>query len=157
MKFKSDGVEEISSKIRIFQENLIGRKTLKWDHDLLWKLANRNPIILAKLCTLIILLKNRKISDNYEGSDSYKNKSFWLKIIWSAKVQRIRSMRIKANRKSLQDWSRRRSQKSKEAIMMQEYLQKSSQKKIFLDKYQKQFIIIINYSMKKWPIQERKW
>ena len=39
--------------------------------------------------------------------------------------------------------------------MMLEYLQKSSQK-IFLDKYQK-IIIIINYSIKKRPIQERKW
>ena len=132
--------EKYQAKSGFFQENLIGRKTLKWDqdHDLLWKLANQDPIILAKLCTLIILLKNRKISDNYEGSDSYKNKSFWLKIIWSATVQRMRSMRIKANKKSLKDWSRRRSQKSKEAIMMQEYLQKSSQK-IFLDKYQKNY------------------
>ena len=37
MKFKSDGVEEISSKIKIFlKKKLIGRKTLKCiqDHDL---------------------------------------------------------------------------------------------------------------------------
>ena len=33
MKFKFDGVEKISSKIRIFQENLKGHKMLKWDQD----------------------------------------------------------------------------------------------------------------------------
>ena len=128
----------------------MGRKMLKWDqdHDLLWKLANQDPIILARLPHWSSNWRRLKISDNYKGSDSYKNNSFWLKIIWSATVQRIRSMRIKANKKYLQEWSRRRSQKSKEAIMMQEYLQQKSPQKIFLDKYQKN-IIIINYSIKK--------
>ena len=45
-----------------FQENLKGRKMLKWDQDhyLLWKLDNQDPIILARLSTLIILLKKIK-------------------------------------------------------------------------------------------------
>ena len=41
----------------------------------LMKLICLNSIILAKLSTLIILLKKKKISDNYEGSDSNKNES----------------------------------------------------------------------------------
>ena len=50
---------------------------LKWDQDhyLLWKLTNQDSILLARLSTLIILLKNKK-SDNYEGTDSNKNESF---------------------------------------------------------------------------------
>ena len=43
------------------------------DHDLL---ANQEPTILAKLCTLIILRKKRKKSDNFEGSNFNKNLSF---------------------------------------------------------------------------------
>ena len=79
MKFKFVGVEKISSKIRNFlKENLKGCKMLKWDqnHDLLWKLTNQDPIIFVKLFTLIILLKMRKKSNNYEGSDTSKNESF---------------------------------------------------------------------------------
>ena len=50
---------------------------LKWDqdHHLQWKLMNQDPSILAKLSWLIILLKKRKKSDSYEGSDSNKNES----------------------------------------------------------------------------------
>ena len=39
-------------------------------------MTNQDPIILAKLSTLIILLKKIKKSDSYEGSDSNKNESF---------------------------------------------------------------------------------
>ena len=46
------------------------------DHDVLWKLMNQDPIILPQLSTLIILLKKRKKSDSYEGSDSDKNESY---------------------------------------------------------------------------------
>ena len=61
-----------------FKENLIGRKMLKWDqdHDLLWKLANQDPIILARLPHWSSNWRRLKISDNYQGSDSYKNESF---------------------------------------------------------------------------------
>ena len=78
MKFKYDGIGKHQAKSGFFQENLIGRKMLKWDqdHDLLWKLINQDPIIFSKLSTLIILLKKIKISDNYERSDSNKNESF---------------------------------------------------------------------------------
>ena len=50
---------------------------LKWnqDHHLLWKLTNQDPIIFAKLSTLIIYWRREK-SDSYEGSDSNKNESF---------------------------------------------------------------------------------
>ena len=51
---------------------------LKWDqdHDLLWKLANQDPIILSRLPHWSSSWGRLKISDNYEGSDSYKNESF---------------------------------------------------------------------------------
>ena len=78
------------------------KQDLKWDqdHDLLWKLANQDPIILAKLSTLIILLKKRKNQTVTKDQTHTKISHFALKMIWSAKVQRIRSMRTKANRKS---------------------------------------------------------
>ena len=44
MKFKFDGVEEISNKVRIFfKVNLIGRKMLKWDQDHLSPLKVDQP------------------------------------------------------------------------------------------------------------------
>ena len=57
---------------------MIGRKMLKWDqdHDLLWKLANQDPIILSRPPHWSSNWRRLKISDNYEGSDSYKNESF---------------------------------------------------------------------------------
>ena len=60
-----------------FQEILKGLNMLKWDqdHHFQRKLTNQDPIILAKLSTLIILLKKIKKSDSYEGSDSNKIES----------------------------------------------------------------------------------
>ena len=46
---------------------------------------------------------------------------FVLKMIWLAKVQMLRSMRMKPSKKSLQDWSISRSEIGSEAIMMQKY------------------------------------
>ena len=62
------------------KENLIGRKMLKWDqdHDLLWKLANQDPIILSRHPHWSSNWRRLKISDNYEGSDSYKKLVFLL-------------------------------------------------------------------------------
>ena len=46
------------------------------------------------------LTEEDKKSDNYEGSDSNKMSLFALRMIWSSKVQRTRSMRMKASKKS---------------------------------------------------------
>ena len=90
MKFKFDGVEKISSKIRnFFQKNLKGLKMLKWDqdHDLQWKLTNQDPIILAKLSRLIILLKKRKNQTVTKDQTLTKISLLVLRMIWSARVR----------------------------------------------------------------------
>ena len=94
--------KKYQTKSEFFQENLKGRKMLKWDqdHDLLWKLTNENPIILVKLSSLIILLKKRKNQTIKKDQTLMKMSRFALKMIWPAKVQRMRSMRTKANKKS---------------------------------------------------------
>ena len=46
------------------------------------------------------LTEEHKKSDSYEGSDSNKMSLRALRMIWSARVQRMRSMRTKASKKS---------------------------------------------------------
>ena len=108
--------KNIKQNQNFFQENLKGLKMLKWDqdqdHDLQWKLTNQDPIILAKLSTLIILLKKRKNQTVTKDQTLTKLSLHALSMICSARVQRMRSMRTKASKKSLQDWSRRRSEKN---------------------------------------------
>ena len=153
MKFKFDRVGKISSKIRIFlKENLIRRKMLKWDqdHDLLWKLANQDPIIFAKLSTLIILLKKiknirqlRRIrliqklvillwrwygQRRFRGSDQ-----------WEPKPARSLS-KIEADQR-----------KAKKLLWDRNICSRSHQKR-YSWIYTKKIIIIINYSIKKWHI-----
>ena len=75
MKFKFGGVEKYQAK-SIFSIKFERTKDVEMRSRSLFSyesLTNQDPIILAKLSTLIILLKKRKISDNYEGSNSNKN------------------------------------------------------------------------------------
>ena len=104
----------INQNQNFFQENLKGLKMLKWDqdHDLQWKLTNQDPIIFVKLSTLIILLKKIKNQTVTKDQTLTKMSLLALRMIWSARVQRMRSMRTKASKKSLQDWSRGRSEKN---------------------------------------------
>ena len=94
--------KNIKQNQNFFQENLKGLKMLKWDidHHLLWKLTNQDPIILAKLSTLIILLKKIKNQTVTKDQTLTKLSLLALRMIWSARVQRMRSMRTKASKKS---------------------------------------------------------
>ena len=106
--------KNIKQNQNFFKENLKGLKMLKWDqdHDLQWKLTNQDPIILAKLSTLIILPKKIKNHTVTKDQTLTKLSLLALRMICSARVQRMRSMRTKASKKPLQDWSRRRSEKN---------------------------------------------
>ena len=92
----------INQNQNFFKENLKGLKMLKWDqdHHLQWKLTNQDPIILAKLSTLIILLKKIKNQTVTKDQTLTKMSLLALRMIWSARVQRMRSMRTKASKKS---------------------------------------------------------
>ena len=87
MKFKFDEVRKISSKIRIFSIKFDWTQDVKWDQDhyFLWKLTNHYPIILAKLCTLIILLKKIK---NIRQLRKIRLIQKWIILLWKWYGQR---------------------------------------------------------------------
>ena len=126
--------KNIKQNQNFFQENLNRLKMLKWDqdHDLQWKLTNQDPNIFAKLFTLIILLKNIKNQTVTKDQTLTKMSLLALRMIWSARVQRMRSMRTKASKKS-NKIEAEGDQRKLRSYYDKEYLHKKSSQKIFLD------------------------
>ena len=114
--------KNIKQILDLSQENLKECKMLKWNQDCHFYvkvgLPGFNHIWQTFHFENLTDEKNQTITKDQSQT---KMNLFVLKMIWLAKVQMLRSMRIKTKKKSLQDWSISKSEICSEAIMMQKY------------------------------------
>ena len=131
MKFKFDGVEKILSKIWFFS------RKFERTQDVEMRSRSSSPMKvdqprsnhISQTSSLISLLKKRQNQTVTKDQTLIKMSLLALRIIWSAKVQRMISMRTKASKKSLQDWSRRRQIKTKKLLWCRNICSRSNHKR----------------------------
>ena len=119
-------------------------------------MANQDPIILAKLCTLIILLRNRKKYQTITKDQTHTN----LVICSEDDIVSNGSEDEIDENQSQQKVSQRLKQKEiteKQRSYYDAGISAEVIKKNIPGLIPNKIIISINYSIKKWPIQERKW
>ena len=135
MKFKFDGVEKISSKIRIFLKK-IWKDSRCWNEIKImisnesWPTRSNH---ISQTFHIDHLTEEDKKSNSYEGSDSNKIESSYSE---DDMISEGSENEINENESQQEVSPRLKHKEIREklrAIMMQEYLQQKSSQKIFLD------------------------
>ena len=120
---------------------------MKWnqDHHLLWKLIYQDPIILAKLPHWSSYWWREK-------SDSNKNESFFSEDGMVSEGSNYETDEIEIQQEVSPGLNQNEIRKKLRSYYDAGKSKPKSSAKIFLHWYKQKFIIIINYSITKWPI-----